>query len=408
MESIRALYKIGNGPSSSHTMGPEKAARAFKNEYPEADLFVVYLYGSLALTGKGHLTDEIIKKTLDPISSQLVFDTDTVCSVHPNTMDFVAFKGQEQLGSWRVYSVGGGTIQIEGQTLMKEPSIYPHTRLTAIKKYCMKKGITYADYVYETEDDDIKSYFKEVWRVMCHSIVVGLSEEGVLPGRLGIQRRAQHLYQKSLQKPRKNKDLMLSAYAYAVGECNASGGMVVTAPTCGAAGVLPAVLRYIQEEYGFSDAQILDGIAVAGLFGNLIKENASISGAACGCQAEIGSACSMASAAYAYLKGLTLDEIEDAAEMAMENHLGLTCDPIYGLVQIPCIQRNAAAAMRAIDVVDLVEVLGSKQKVSFDMVIDTMYETGKDLQSHYRETSTGGLAKKYCYDEEHKEVQESV
>lgn len=398
MQSIKELYKIGRGPSSSHTMGPYKAVTLFQKEFPEADFIKVYLYGSLALTGKGHLTDQVIEEALTHIPHEIVFDIKKPCPVHPNTMECIAFQKKQEIGKWTIYSVGGGTIEIEGISAIESPSIYPHSTIKDIKAYCAQKGMDYAAYVYEVEPD-IHSYLEDVWTTMQNCIEKGLQGTGLLPGKLQIPKEAKHLYEKALLCENDKRPQLLSAYAYAVGEVNACAGTIVTAPTCGAAGVLPSILYYMKMQEQITDTQILDALAVAGLFGNVIKTNASISGAECGCQAEVGSASAMASSALASIKGLSLDKIEDAAEIAMENHLGLTCDPIYGLVQIPCIQRNAAAAMRSFDAVLLAQALFGRQKVSFDMVVDTMYETGKDLASHYRETSTGGLAKKYCKDE---------
>lgn len=396
MQSLQELYKIGNGPSSSHTMGPERAARIFKNRYPEADQYQVILYGSLAMTGKGHLTDAIIKKTLGEEKVKIEFNKIEKCKVHPNTMDLIAYQENKEIGKWRVYSVGGGTIQIEGEEEQEVKEIYPLTRFRKIAEYCKEKQISLYDYVYEVEAEQIQEFLKVVWNSMKDAIQTGIQSQGVIPGKLHIKKRAKELYEKKIPNETKEyrQSRLLTAYAYAVSETNASGGIIVTAPTCGASGVLPAVLYYMKENY--CEEEIIHALATAGLIGNLIKKNASISGAECGCQAEIGTACSMAAAAYAQLKGATISEIECAAEIAMEHHLGLTCDPIYGYVQIPCIERNAVAAMRAVDAGNIAFLLSDSKKISFDMVVDTMYETGKDLQSHYRETSQGGLAKKYC------------
>ena len=233
---------------------------------------------------------------------------------------------------------------------------------------------------------------------MKNGIEIGLKEEGIIPGRLEIPKKAKNLYEENIENETAElkRTRLLTAYAYATSEQNASGGIIVTAPTCGASGVLPAVLYYLYKEENIPEDKIIEGLAVAGLIGNLVKTNASISGAECGCQAEIGTACSMAAAGYAYIKGFSTDVIESAAEIAMEHHLGLTCDPIYGYVQIPCIERNAVAAIRAIDSANMASLLYKDSKISFDLVVETMYETGKDLSGHYRETSKGGLAKKYC------------
>lgn len=398
MKSIKELYKIGNGPSSSHTMGPKKAALLLKEKYPTADLYQIILYGSLAFTGKGHLTDKIILEALKPSNVEIIFNKETKELKHPNTMDLIALKNKEELGKFRAYSIGGGSIQIEGEDFQEEKDIYDFTTYTDIKNNCKEKNISLLEYVYTQEDKDLSEYLKTVWQTMKKTLEEGLEQEGLIPGRLKIPKKAKTLYSKELEKETAElkRTRLLTAYAYATSEQNASGGMIVTAPTCGASGVLPAVLYYLYKQENVNEAKILEGLAIAGLIGNLVKTNASISGAECGCQAEIGTACSMAAAAYAYIKGYSIDVIECAAEIAMEHHLGLTCDPIYGYVQIPCIERNAVAAIRAIDSANMASLLYKDSKISFDLVVETMYETGKDLGSYYRETSKGGLAKKYC------------
>ena len=394
MKSLKELYKIGNGPSSSHTMGPKKAALLLKEQYPDADLYKIILYGSLAFTGKGHLTDKIIDEALKPSNVEIIFNKEEKELKHPNTMDLIAFKEGKELGKFRVYSIGGGSIQIEGKDFQDEKDIYQFTTFTDIKNNCEDL----LKYVYSQEDNDIKEYIKQVWDTMKNGIEIGLKEEGIIPGRLEIPKKAKNLYEKNIENETAElkRTRLLTAYAYATSEQNASGGIIVTAPTCGASGVLPAVLYYLYKEENIPEDKIIEGLAVAGLIGNLVKTNASISGAECGCQAEIGTACSMAAAGYAYIKGFSTDVIESAAEIAMEHHLGLTCDPIYGYVQIPCIERNAVAAIRAIDSANIASLLYKDSKISFDLVVETMYETGKDLSGHYRETSKGGLAKKYC------------
>lgn len=398
MKSIKELYKIGNGPSSSHTMGPKKAALLLKEKYPTADLYQIILYGSLAFTGKGHLTDKIILEALKPSNVEIIFNKEIKEIKHPNTMDLIALKNKEELGKFRAYSIGGGSIQIEGEDFQEEKDIYDFTTYTDIKNNCKEKNISLLEYVYTQEDKDLSEYLKTVRQTMKKTLEEGLEQEGLIPGRLKIPKKAKTLYSKELEKETAElkRTRLLTAYAYATSEQNASGGMIVTAPTCGASGVLPAVLYYLYKQENVNEAKILEGLAIAGLIGNLVKTNASISGAECGCQAEIGTACSMAAAAYAYIKGYSIDVIECAAEIAMEHHLGLTCDPIYGYVQIPCIERNAVAAIRAIDSANMASLLYKDSKISFDLVVETMYETGKDLGSHYRETSKGGLAKKYC------------
>ncbi len=394
MYSLKELYRIGKGPSSSHTIGPERACKLFLSENPKATSFVVRLYGSLAKTGKGHGTDKVIQSILPKVTVE--FDEQTECA-HPNTMDLIAYMGATKHAQMRVYSVGGGAIQVEGRKGTEGEKVYSLQTMSEIRSYCEKKNIRLCDYVFECEGEELKEYLLEVWGAMQEAVRRGISAAGVLPGGLSVERRAQVLYKGVVEDEgaefRENR--LVCSYAFAVSEENAAGGTIVTAPTCGACGVLPAVLKYSQEKSGYSDEEIVNALATAGLIGNLIKTNASISGAECGCQAEIGSACCMATAALAELRGLTLGQIEYAAEVAMEHHLGLTCDPICGLVQIPCIERNAVAAMRAINAASLAYFLSDSRKISFDLVIKTMYETGKDLRRPYRETAEGGLAKLY-------------
>lgn len=398
MKTLRELYKIGNGPSSSHTMGPKRAAEWFKDKNPEANRFDIYLYGSLAFTGKGHLTDKIIKETLNPIKTNIIFDTKFVCDKHPNTMDLIAYKDDQKISQARVYSVGGGAIEVEGQKRPIVPDIYKLNHMQDIKEYCKEKDKDLVDYVVETEGEDIIEFLREIWHTMYNSVKTGIEKEGIIPGKLQLPREAKMIYENTAedQNPILKRTRLLTSYAHAVSENNASGDIIVTAPTCGASEVLPAVLTYMYEQYNIKEEKIIKALAVAGVIGNLVKTNASISGAECGCQAEIGTACSMAAGATAYLMDLDLEKIDNAAEIAMEHHLGLTCDPIYGYVQIPCIERNAVAALRAVDAANMAKIATGKRFISFDLVVDTMYETGKDLNSHYRETSKGGLAKKYC------------
>ena len=399
MQSLHELYKIGRGPSSSHTMGPERASKIIKGEYSEADFFKITLFGSLALTGEGHGTDRIIRETLAPTKCEIIFDKKSPCNFHPNTMDIEAYKGENLLGKKRVFSVGGGSIvfEDEGEKKIVKDDIYPLSTFAEIADYCAKHNKRIWEYVLECEGPGIFEYLHKVWDIMKASINQGLTTTGVLPGGLGTQRRAQVLFnQRHIDESAQTQEnRLVCSYAFAVGEQNASGGTIVTAPTCGACGVVPSVLKYYQEKKGFSDEQIVRALATGGIIGNLIKTNASISGAECGCQAEIGSACCMAAGALAELFEMGLGQIEYAAEVAMEHHLGLTCDPIGGLVQIPCIERNAVAAMRAINALSLANFLTDSRKISFDLVINVMYETGKNLLSDYRESSLGGLAKHY-------------
>ncbi|MEK4328734.1 L-serine ammonia-lyase, iron-sulfur-dependent, subunit alpha [Paenibacillus sp. FSL R7-0312] len=398
MRSLTELFKIGSGPSSSHTMGPEKAARIFKSENEDADQFKALIYGSLAKTGKGHLTDKAILRALSPVPAEVEFvpQADFVLP-HPNTMDLFAYKDGRQTSSMRVVSIGGGDIVIEGREEMQTPDVYPENSFVAISTLCKANHISLSDYVEQREGEQIWDFLQGIWEAMKRSIDEGLSVTGILEGGLEVERKAKYLYhQRDMdESPETRENRIVSAYAFAVNEQNAAAGTVVTAPTCGASGVVPASLRYMQEKMQVPDEQILRALAVGGLIGNLVKQNASISGAQCGCQAEVGTACSMAAAALAELSGMEIDQIEYAAEVAMEHHLGLTCDPINGLVQIPCIERNAVGAMRAINALSLAKFLSGTRKISFDLVVQTMYETGLDMNSRYRETSEGGLAKLY-------------
>ena len=394
MKSLKELYRIGKGPSSSHTIAPERACTLFLSENPCADRYKVVLFGSLAKTGDGHGTSDVIRSVLKGV--EIVYDTKTP-TPHPNTMDLFAYTNGQISAHMRVYSVGGGAIQVEGRQDSEGAEVYDLSTLADIRAYCEKKNMRLCDYVFEREGEEIKSYLAKVWQTMKEAVERGVTRSGILPGGLQVERRAKILYDGVAEnegaETRENR--LVCAYAFAVSEENASGGTIVTAPTCGACGVLPAVLKYAQERRKYSDEQIVRALATAGLIGNLIKTNASISGAECGCQAEIGSACCMATSALGELQGLNLGQIEYAAEVAMEHHLGLTCDPICGLVQIPCIERNAVASMRAINAVSLAYFLADSRKISFDLVVKTMLETGKDLHRSYRETAEGGLAKLY-------------
>ena len=396
MKSIRDIYKIGKGPSSSHTMGPAKAMSIYAAEHPDAESYYVVLFGSLADTGKGHGTDKAIEMSAGK-SVEIEFNTTDRDLPHENTMDIYSVVCGERINKMRVMSVGGGDIKIEGREDEGVLNVYPQSSFTAISEYCKANEIRLSDYVFMREGDGIREFLFDVWGVMKNAIHEGLTTSGILPGGLEVERKAQQLYNKRHIDEREvtRENRIVCAYAYAVSEQNADNGTIVTAPTCGACAVLPSVLRYMQEKHRFSDEEIIRALAVAGLIGTLVKTNASISGAECGCQAEIGTACSMASAALGELFEMGIDQIEYASEIAFEHHLGLTCDPICGLVQIPCIERNAVAAMRAINAVNLANFLSGSRKISLDMVIKTMYETGKDLSHHYRETSTGGLAKLY-------------
>ncbi len=398
MKSVRNIFKTGIGPSSSHTMGPAFAAKRFREENAEAEKIVVELFGSLSKTGKGHGTDRALAETLYPIDTEIVFNTDDEIALqHPNTMVFTAYKGNAQISQKTFLSVGGGEIIALGDEENTEVELYDERYFTDIAEICKSRNIRLSDYVFEHEDENFRGFLNDVWKTMSAAIMAGLTNRGTLPGGLNVERKAQHLFnQKHIdESPQTRENRMVCAYAFAVSEQNADCGTIVTAPTCGACGVVPAVLKYMQEKNSFSDDDVIRALAVAGLIGTIVSTNASVSGAECGCQAEIGTACSMAAAALAELHGMGIDQIEYAAEISLEHHLGLTCDPICGLVQIPCIERNAVAAMRAINSLSLANFLSDSRRISFDTVVKTMYQTGRDLSRIYRETSEGGLAKHY-------------
>lgn len=398
MKSIRDIYKIGKGPSSSHTMGPARAAEIFKRETPDADLYEVRLFGSLSKTGVGHGTDRVLREVLAPVKTMIIFRDDLPADLrHPNTLEFTAWKDREELGHIRVQSVGGGDILIEGRPSFESENIYPENSFAEIADFCRWRNCSLSEYVEMNEGVEIWDFLRDVWHTMRQAIYDGLEAEGILPGPLRLERKAKLLYNQITENeiPQVRELRLICSYAFAVSEQNADNGTVVTAPTCGSCGVLPAALQYMQERYDFSEQKMLEGLAVAGIIGNVIKRNASISGAECGCQAEIGSACAMTAAALSHLMGMSIAQIEYAAENALEHHLGLTCDPICGLVQIPCIERNAVAAKRAMTAFNLAHFLTGSRNISFDMVVRTMYETGRHLNQEYRETSEGGLAKFY-------------
>ncbi len=398
MLSTRDIYKIGIGPSSSHTMGPAFASKRFKRLYPTAEQYKVILYGSLAKTGKGHGTDRAVLQELSPTPTEVIFNIKEEKLEHPNTMDLFAYQNGKEIGKMRALSIGGGNIKILGDAEGKAPlEVYTENTFSEIAEICKKENIRLSDYVFRHESEDFPQFLSKVWSTMGNSIREGLTQNGTLPGGLGVERKAQKLFnQRHIdESPQTRENRLVCSYAFAVSEQNADCGTIVTAPTCGACGVLPAVLKYMQEKNNFLEQDIIRALAVAGLVGNLVRTNASISGAECGCQAEIGTACSMAAAGLAELFYMGIDQIEYAAEIALEHHLGLTCDPVCGLVQIPCIERNAVAAMRAINALSLANFLSDSRKISFDLVVKTMYHTGIDLSHRYRETSEGGLAKLY-------------
>ena len=397
MKSIREIFRIGVGPSSSHTMGPRKAAELYKEKHSDATSFRVTLYGSLSATGKGHMTDRAILDVLGDECTEIIWSKDFL-SFHPNGMKFECKDNASSdfLSPWIVFSVGGGALAEEGENSIELPEVYNMNTMTEILQYCEWSGKGYWEYVEESEGPEIWDYLREVWQTMREAVERGLDAEGVLPGPLNLRRKAYSYFVKSsgYKDNLKTRGLVFS-YALAVSEENASGGKIVTAPTCGSCGVVPGVLYHLWKSRDFSERRILKALATAALFGNVVKTNASISGAEVGCQGEVGVACAMASAAANQLFGGSPAQIEYAAEMGLEHHLGMTCDPVCGLVQIPCIERNAYAAARALDANIYSSFTDGVHRVSFDKVVDVMKQTGHDLPSLYKETSEGGLAKDY-------------
>jgi L-serine dehydratase len=397
MKSLKELFRIGYGPSSSHTMGPRVAAEKYLQKNPGAQHFRVTLYGSLAATGKGHLTDQAIYQVLGEKNTEIVWCPEIVLPFHPNGMKFeVAISDNQYVNPWVVYSVGGGALAEEGVAEDDTPDVYELDHLLDIMEWCDQRGQSYWEYVNHCEGPEIWDYLAEVWQVMKESVERGLEHEGVLPGGLNLRRKAPHYYIKAMGYGSNLQTRgLVFAYALAVTEENASGGRIVTAPTCGSCGVVPAVLYHIAKSRRFSDKRVLHALATAGLIGNIAKTRASISGAEAGCQAEVGVACAMAAAAANYIFGGSLAATEYAAEMGLEHHFGMTCDPICGLVQIPCIERNAHAAARALDANLYATYAEGEHRISFDKAVNVMKKTGHDLPSLYRETSEGGLAKEY-------------
>ncbi len=395
MQTLKDLFKVGMGPSSSHTMGPRKAAEIFNGKNPSAHSFRVHLYGSLALTGKGHLTDFAITSGLEPKPVSIVWEGSVFMPKHPNALKFEALDEKDNiLDSWLVYSVGGGDIKDDNDFDKVPQSVYPLKTMQEITVYCRKRKMSLWEYVEECEGPEIWDYLLEIWNQMQATINSGITKWEVLPGSLQLERKARRYFKLSDTSPRYVRRMhKLFSYALACSEENASGGKVVTAPTCGSCGVLPAVLRITKEIYELDDLPITRALATAGLIGNLAKANASISGAEVGCQGEVGVACAMAAAAACQLEGGNNRQIEYAAEMGLEHHLGLTCDPVDGLVQIPCIERNALAASRAIDCATYAIASDDDNRVSYDDILATMMQTGKDMNSDYRETAKGGLAR---------------
>jgi len=396
MKSIKELYRIGTGPSSSHTMAPRRAAETFLSRHADAASFRVTLYGSLAATGRGHMTAQAIFDVLLPHASvDLIWQPTVFLPFHPNGMRFEGLKADAVVDSWRIYSIGGGALANETTRQEAPRSIYPMTTIAEIKEWCYREGKTYWEYVDDCEGSEIWDYLDTVWTTMCETIRQGLNNDGVLPGGLKVARKAATYFVKSKSySDSLSSRAKIYAYALATSEENASGGVVVTAPTCGSSGVVPAVLYHLATSRDFLRIRILRALATAGLFGNVAKTNSSISGAEVGCQGEVGVACAMAAAAACQLFGGTPSQIEYAAEMGLEHHLGLTCDPVCGLVQVPCIERNAIAAARALDANIYATLSDGAHLVSFDKVVEVMNETGHNLPSLYRETAEGGLAKR--------------
>lgn len=397
MKSLKELYRIGIGPSSSHTIGPRSAAEAYLKRHPEALGFRVTLYGSLAATGKGHLTDYAILQVLGENRTELLWHADIVLPFHPNGMKFEAkAHSGDFVDPWIVYSVGGGALVEEGQQQTDTPDVYELDHLSDIQQWCHERGVSYWGYVTQCEGTEIWDYLEKVWHTMCEAVERGLEHEGVLPGALKLHRKAPDYYIRALGYPSNLQSrALVFAYALAVSEENASGGTIVTAPTCGASGVVPAVLYHLHKTRNFSEKRILHALGTAGIIGNIAKSRGSISGAEAGCQAEVGVACAMAAAAANYLFGGSLATIEYAAEMGLGHHLGMTCDPVCGLVQIPCIERNAHAAARALDANVYANLSDGTHRIQYDKTVEVMKQTGHDLPSLYRETSEGGLAKEF-------------
>ncbi len=399
MQAIKELYKTGRGPSSSHTLAPERACRLFTSVFGEFPYYEAELFGSLSLTGKGHFTDQIIRDTL-PGTTEVIFSLDWEESF-PNGFYLRAYDENHELQHrWTVFSIGGGSIQIREYPLNWNDEVYHEKNFKEIRRLIDEKGITLLDYVYSHEPD-LKAYLSDIIDAMIACVDRGISTEGTLPGRLHMNRTAHQLYAQSTESLLENNDLRLMAYAFAAGEENAAGGACVTAPTLGACGVMTALVYYCAKDRNMDRSRLCDALAVGGVFGNLIKQNATISGAVGGCQAEVGTAVSMAAASAAYLMGQDIDQIEYAAEIAMEHNLGLTCDPVMGYVMIPCIERNAMGVLRAFDAATLSRYMSRVRKhlVSFDMVVETMKQTGIQIPIELRETAEGGLAREYLHEQ---------
>ena len=394
MKSIREVFRMGYGPSSSHTMGPSQAAEFFKNKHPQADKFRVTLYGSLALTGKGHGTDTVIHKVIGrPEDTEIVWESGITLPRHPNGMVFESIEKGQVTDKWEVYSVGGGALWDERGTFDSE-EVYPVTTMREVLNWCKNEGCTLVDYVLAHEKPDILDYLSEVWEQMQQTVKNGLENEGVLPGTLKLARKASSYNIQAMEAAGCSRPMgLLFAAGLATSEENAGGGRVTTAPTCGASGVVPAVMYFLKHDQGMTDRRIVRGLATAGLIGNIVKSNGSISGAEVGCQGELGTACAMAAGAATQILGGTPRQVEYAAEIGFEHNLGLTCDPVCGYVQIRCIERNAFVAQKARECAIYALFSDGRHMVTFDDVVKTMMETGRDMQAKYRETGLGGLAR---------------
>ncbi len=391
MQSIKSIFKIGIGPSSSHTMGPAIACNKFLEEYKECNRFEVELYGSLSFTGKGHLTDWIILQTLGEDRTKVKF-TSKILEEHENAFKVEGFIDNKKIAEKIYLSIGGGEVLESHQTKGDIVHIYPHSKLLDIIDYCKENNISLYEYVLKYEHVDILEHLNIVLKVMKGAVSRGIKRDGLLPGELKMPRKSKSFYDRYLNNPTDRK-LLLYAATLAVSEENASGGEIVTAPTCGACGVIPGCITVLQRKEEKTDEQIIEGLAVAGLIGQLIATNSSISGAEAGCQAEIGAACSMAAALIAYVRGGTIEQVEYAAEMGLEHNLGLTCDPVKGYVQVPCIERNVMNAVSSLDIANYALYTDGSHIFDFDKIVKTMLETGKDMKKEYRETSLGGMAK---------------
>lgn len=399
MQAIKELYKTGRGPSSSHTLAPERACRLFTSVYGAYPFYEAELFGSLSLTGKGHYTDNIIRESL-PGETEVIFSLDWD-EDFPNGFYLRAYDENHELRQkWTVFSIGGGSLQIKEYPLNWNDEVYFEKSYKEIRALLEKENITLPEYVYRHEPD-LKEYLSGIIDAMIACVDRGISTEGPLPGRLHLNRTARQLYTQSTESLLENNDLRLMAYAFAAGEENAAGGSCVTAPTLGACGVMTALVYYCAKDRNMDRGRLCDALAIGGVFGNLIKQNATISGAVGGCQAEVGTAVSMAAASAAYLMGQTIDQIEYAAEIAMEHNLGLTCDPVMGYVMIPCIERNAMGVLRAFDAATLSRYMSRVRKhlVSFDMVVETMKQTGMQIPIELKETAEGGLAREFEHEQ---------